>query len=135
MIVVVGGSARKAGKTTVMCEIIAGTRDARWTALKITSHDHEPSACGDTERYVAAGAIQAFLLKEYPRVGYAGNVIVESNQVMDIVVPDLFVFVDGGGEWKPSAKRHAAKANYVIRGHIGADVIARIEEALNRKSE
>ena len=79
-----GGSSRKAGKTTVICEIIAATREAEWTAIKISPHDHEPSLHGDTERYLDAGAARASILQEYPADTYSGNIIVESNRVMEI---------------------------------------------------
>jgi molybdopterin-guanine dinucleotide biosynthesis protein len=130
--VVVGGSSRKAGKTTVICEIIAATREARWTAIKITPHEHEPSTFGDTERYSAAGAAKALLLKQYPEGRLDGNVIVESNQVMDTLSPDLFVMVDGGGEWKPSARRHSAKAQFTVRGHATPELIAHIVTGVTR---
>ena len=122
-----GGSSRKAGKTTVICEIIAATREAEWTAIKISPHDHEPSLHGDTERYLDAGAARASILQEYPADTYSGNIIVESNRVMDTLTPDLFVFVDGGGEWKPSATRHAAKAQYTVAGHATPELIAHIQ--------
>lgn len=127
MTVVVGGSSRKAGKTTVICEIIAATRGACWTAVKISSHDHEPGAFGDTERYLAAGAAHAAIFDGYPAGRFAGNIIVESNSVMETLAPDLFIFVDGGGEWKPSAARHAAKAQYMVAGHATPELIERIE--------
>ena len=131
MIVVVGGSARNAGKTTVICEIIAATREAQWTAIKITSHEHEPSPHGDTGRYLAAGAARAFIVDHYlPGMG-DGNLIVESNSILDLLTPDLFVFVDGGGEWKPSAVRHAEKAHYTVPGHATPELIERIKTGVS----
>ena len=93
------------------CEIIDATREAGWTAIKITPHAHEPGWYGDTERFVEAGASKAFLvggndLLDIP----AGNVLIESNSILDVIQPDLFVFVNGGGEWKCSAARVAGKA-------------------------
>lgn len=130
MIVVVGGSSRNAGKTTVICEIIAATREARWTAVKVSSHMHEQSAYGDTERYLSAGAARALLVETYEPRDYSGNVILESNSVLDVVTPDLFVFVDGGGDWKRSAERHARKANYVVSGHATPELLTRVRAAL-----
>ncbi|HYP07534.1 MAG TPA: hypothetical protein VER03_14975 [Bryobacteraceae bacterium] len=133
MIVVVGGSSRKAGKTTTICEIIAATREAQWTAVKVTPHAHEAGEFGDTERYTKAGAVRSLLTQELTGHADQGNTIVESNAVMDALDPDVFVFVDGGGDWKPSAKRHAAKAHYIVRGHATSEVIAHIRQELARE--
>jgi molybdopterin-guanine dinucleotide biosynthesis protein len=133
VIVVVGGTARNAGKTTVICEIIAATREAQWTALKISSHEHEPSDYGDTERYLEAGAARASIVDEYRAETSDRNIIVESNSVMDTLTPDLFVFVDGGGEWKPSALRHSAKAQYTVAGHATPELIADISTGVHRE--
>ena len=89
-LVVVGGNARKAGKTLVVSAIIRGLRSLDWTAVKITPHFHglepvtesgatsqagrgfllteekSPLARGDTGRYLAAGAKRALLLRVQP---------------------------------------------------------------------
>ena len=131
MILVVGGSGRKVGKTTVACEIIAATREAQWTAIKVTPHAHEPSPHGDTERYAEAGAARAQLVGGNELLTIpAGNVLIESNSILDVIEPDLFVFVDSGGEWKCSAMRVAGKANYVINGHATGKVIECVRQLL-----
>ena len=77
MIVVVGGSSRKVGKTTVMCEIISATREAAWTALKISPHDHQHGHFGDTDRYTAAGAVKSELLNDLAaRNSFDGNLLI-----------------------------------------------------------
>jgi hypothetical protein len=129
MTVVVGGSSRKAGKTTVVCEIIAATREAEWTALKLTAHAHQPSRAGDTERYLAAGAARALIAQTLP-VQLEGNLIIESNSVLATLAPDLFVFVESDGEQKASALEHAYRADVVVRRHATAELIARIKQAL-----
>lgn len=126
MIVVVGGSSRKAGKTTVVCEIIAATRKAEWIAVKVTPHTHDPSPFGDTERYMNSGAARALLVRDLSPGELAGNVIVESNSVLDAITPDLFVFVAGEGDWKASAERHAAKADFLVRGHATPELLSYI---------
>lgn len=75
MRIVVGGLARKTGKTTLVCRIIALTPGMRWTAVKISHHPPaggapfeivEESAAGpegDTCRYLAAGAARAYWLR------------------------------------------------------------------------
>lgn len=131
MIVVVGGSSRKVGKTTVMCEIIAATREAAWTALKISPHNHEPVAIGDTGRYAAAGAVTSELLNDIDNwTSFYGNIIIESNAILDAMKPDVFVFVEGVGEWKPSAVKHAGKADFVVRGHATPELIGHIRDFL-----
>lgn len=89
MIAVVGGHSRNIGKTSAMCAMIAATREANWTAVKITQYGHgrcsaHGGECGcapknaahpfcldeqraadatDSGRYLAAGARRAFWLR------------------------------------------------------------------------
>ena len=127
MILVVGGSGRKVGKTTVACEIISATREAHWTAIKVTPHVHERTLHGDTERYLEAGAAKALLIGGNETLDLPkGNILIESNSILDLIEPDLFVFVDGGGEWKCSASRVAGKAQFVVRAHASEEVIDRV---------
>jgi hypothetical protein len=89
-LVVVGGQARKVGKTLVVSGIIRGLRSLDWTAVKITPHFHGIElldksgatrsagrgfllveakgslAGGDTGRFLAAGASRALLLSVQP---------------------------------------------------------------------
>jgi hypothetical protein len=130
VIVVVGGSSRKAGKTAVVCEIIAATREAKWTAVKVTPHSHDLSPFGDTERYAGSGAARALLVRALLPGELAGNVIIESNSVLDVITPDLFIFVAGDGDWKASAERHAAKAHYIVHGHATPELIDDIKARL-----
>lgn len=109
-IIVVGGSARGAGKTSLVCGLIAALPDFRWTAIKITSHDHskrtpvweemQPGEETDTARYLTAGAARAFLVTAsggdpiseadltlaldelWPNFGRGTNLIFESNSVV-----------------------------------------------------
>jgi hypothetical protein len=84
VIVVVGGHSRNIGKTTVAASIIAATREAGWTAVKVTQHGHgvcthacscaehedlvaidQEAAPNDTDsgRFLAAGAERAFWVR------------------------------------------------------------------------
>ncbi len=75
MRIIVGGLARKCGKTTLVCRILALTPERKWTAVKISHHlpDHgapftlteelEPGETGDTRRYLRAGAARAYWLR------------------------------------------------------------------------
>jgi hypothetical protein len=85
-LVVVGGQARKVGKTSVIAGVIQGLKELRWTAVKISRHsstepekapahdlpahlnyalseESEPTAPRDTSRFLAAGARRALWLR------------------------------------------------------------------------
>jgi hypothetical protein len=90
-IVVVGGHARKIGKTSVVAGIISSLPQYNWTAIKITQDDHDagpacsgPRDCGtaatgfsvmeehgassgtDSARYLQAGAARSFFVRTQP---------------------------------------------------------------------
>lgn len=120
-IIVVGGSSRGAGKTALVCGLIAALPEFRWTAVKITAHDHghhtpiweetQPGEETDTGRYLAAGASRAFLatpptqgeapepdlpsvLDElWPNFGRGTNLIFESNSVVHHVRPNVCLMI------------------------------------------
>ena len=53
-IVVIGGSNRGVGKTSLVCGLIAALPDYRWTAVKVTTHNHsQPVSTGRVN--IAAG--------------------------------------------------------------------------------
>ena len=132
MIVVVGGQARKVGKTRAVCDIIKATREARWIAIKVSPHEHGPSDREtDTDRYVAAGADEATLVQQLPPLSPHRNVIIESNSALGSIEPDLFIFVaDAQAEWKESAQRVIDHADYVVDRFVTAEVIQRINGLL-----
>jgi hypothetical protein len=120
-IIVVGGSTRGAGKTSLVCGLIAALPEFLWTAIKITTHDHgqrapiwEETRHGeetDTSRYLAAGAARAFLAtaplvssgsqpdlsplldRLWPRFGRGSNLIFESNSVVHHVSPNACLMI------------------------------------------
>jgi len=73
-IIVVGGGGRGAGKTALVCGLMRALPEIPWTAVKITTHEHEhgettpiweetaPGQGTDTARYLAAGARRALLV-------------------------------------------------------------------------
>ena len=87
MIIIVGGHSRNIGKTTVAASIIEATREAHWTAVKVTQHghgfcSHGAQTCGcsnhhgpfavdeeaapnstDSGRFLAAGAARSLWLR------------------------------------------------------------------------
>ncbi|MGA3045999.1 MAG: hypothetical protein ABSD67_05220 [Terracidiphilus sp.] len=129
-IVVVGGSGRNVGKTALICGLIAELKELRWTAVKISSHNHgkqepvwEETTAGtgtDTARYLAAGAERALLISaDGDELGAVvrqliesqepeTHLILESNQVLIFLQPDICLAVLGNRlsaeatEMKPS---------------------------------
>ena len=43
-LIVVGGSGRNVGKTSLVCGLIEALREYRWVAVKVTGHEHGVSA-------------------------------------------------------------------------------------------
>jgi len=139
MLVVVGGHARKTGKTAVVCSLIRAVAEAGWTAVKIARHPHgagvyqidEETVPGatDTGRYLAAGARRAFLVRTAPGglaaampavrgiLDLGPHAIVESNSILEFVRPDLYLAVaaaDRPDDFKESAGRYFARADAVV---------------------
>lgn len=135
MIVVVGGQARKVGKTKAVCDIIGATKSVGWVAAKLTAHTHEtPGGSGttDTDRYLVAGAREALLLPSAADLPAATNLIIESNAAVEHLTPDLFVFVtdDRSPEWKDSARRVFNRADIVVNREIPPDTLRQIAARL-----
>jgi hypothetical protein len=150
--VIVAGFARKTGKSTTVCDIIAATPEARWTAVKLTSHEHganlerpvvaeerEPSDT-DTGRYLRAGAARAFWVRSRAKdienalkPLMSGNVIVESNSAVGIIAADLILFIGAAdaADSKPSATRASALANITVHGRITEEILLRIREGIS----
>jgi len=71
-VIVVGGGGRGAGKTALVCGLMRALPEIKWTAVKITTHEHgmtapiweetTPGETTDTARYLAAGARRALLV-------------------------------------------------------------------------
>jgi hypothetical protein len=146
VIVVVGGHGRKAGKTHTVCGIIEAFPDARWTAIKITSHTHgadleapvwheqqEADGSTDTGRYLRAGAARALWLRCRPEhlptavdPFRTGNVIFESNNITRVIRPDVLVFVAGAGSTKASAAGLLERADFVVFGEATPPLLKHI---------
>lgn len=137
MIVVVAGQARKAGKTQAVCDIIAGTREARWVAIKITPHQHTSTIPGntDTERYLAAGAAEAHLasLAGLPEFPPGANLIIESNSILGTALqPDVIIFLrdPSNPDWKATATAAAGRADFTVDKVITREVLSAIRTRL-----
>jgi hypothetical protein len=63
--ILVGGEARKSGKTALVCQILRWFPERRWVAVKVSSHRHEEPhpLGGDTARYRESGAAEALLIE------------------------------------------------------------------------
>jgi hypothetical protein len=120
-IIVVGGSTRGAGKTALVCGLIAALPEFRWTVIKVSTHEHgkptpiweetQPGGETDTARYLAAGAARAFLVTApcrdetgepdltlvldglWPHFGRGANLIFESNSVVHHVRPNVCLMI------------------------------------------
>lgn len=75
MRIIVAGTGRKSGKTTLVCRILRLFPGLNWTAVKISHHapasgaafeiveERQAGESGDTRRYLAAGAARAFWVR------------------------------------------------------------------------
>jgi hypothetical protein len=141
-IVVVGGQSRNVGKTSLVANLIKAVPERRWTAVKITQHEHdlpsgtnylihqEVDATGDrdTARYLRAGARRALLLTARPgcladaipelrrELGRADDVILESNSVLEFLEPDVYLAVldPAIADFKSSARQYLQQASAVV---------------------
>lgn len=117
MRIIVGGTGRKCGKTTLVCRILSMAPGLGWTAVKVSHHapgsgapcelieETEAGPCGDTRRYLAAGAARAFWLRGDFEQGLPAlrallesseNWIVESGRAARHLDADLVLFAGGG---------------------------------------
>ncbi|MGZ5227349.1 MAG: hypothetical protein ACXWCS_24580 [Burkholderiales bacterium] len=162
-IVVVGGQARKVGKTSLITGLIAALPNYEWTAIKITPHEHKPlvdqpftvseelytSTLTDTGRYLAAGATKALLLSvgqarlvdAMPHlqraIASAKNVLIESNSIIDHLKPDVYIVVldPAIALLKESVLRRLPQANAIVIATKGSnrEMPAEVERMLKGK--
>lgn len=142
LLFVVGGHSRRVGKTTTIEHLLLERHDETWTAVKISAHRHAPEGVAtplieqavdhdpemQTGRYLRAGARHAFLVRAPDAAmreaaafveslrATGTNVIVESNRIVEHLVPDAVVFVIDPriADWKPSSYPCLAAADVVI---------------------
>ena len=114
MRIILGGLARKCGKTTLACRILALAPEKNWTAVKISHHAPDDGAAftiteesvpgpeGDTRRYLQAGAARSFWLRgdlhaALPHLNallaHAENWIVESTTAIPALAHDFALLV------------------------------------------
>ena len=132
MIVVVGGNARGVGKTTLICAVIRAFPQTQWRALKVTPHDHLKES-GDTQRFRAAGAIEAYLrsVAHLPALE-TGNWIIESNRILHLLTPDAYIFIQAAHpiDEKPRDRWHLEQAAVVLHEWAFTDELPEIVSGL-----
>jgi hypothetical protein len=163
VVIAVGSHSRKAGKTSLVCALIRAFPEARWTAVKISGHEHgageaytlteESDAAGphDTSRYLRAGAARSYLLRSTPgrlaeaipalrAVLEAGeNTILESSRVVEFIQPDLFLFVlhESAPQFKETARAYLPRADRVVviseTEQMPPEVVELVRERLCRR--
>lgn len=130
---VIGGSGRGVGKTSLACGLLRALCDLNWTAIKITRHDHgapgpvwEATAAhgGDTARYLEAGARRALLVtapdSDLPltELDAACNgvefALIESNRILEFLLPDVCLAVVGDADAKPSFATLLERADAIV---------------------
>ena len=146
-VIVVGGTHRGVGKTALGCGLIGALREFRWTAVKVTSHEHgrsealwEETSAGvgsDTSRYLAAGAGRALLASApesdlsalldalWARLEPGAHVIFESNRIVEYLEPDLCLMVQGGAEQGFDLAPH--KPSFSLAARSADAMVARAE--------
>jgi hypothetical protein len=141
-VIVVGGSSRNVGKTTLAAALIAGTSGSRTAAMKVSVREspcatavrvmRDASAVDrhhDAETLLAAGAfvvIWVTVHRPSVRAGLAAGlraaralrpatVVIESTSAgIELRRIDESFFVAGDDAWKPWAERHRARADSVV---------------------
>jgi len=146
--IVVGGHSSNIGKTTVVAGLIAALRGLGWTAVKISLASHskrnvrlaandrpfeiiqeqDPSGNSDTQRFLAAGAERALLIRtqvnrvaelmpELRAIMSKGpHTIIESNSILRHLHPDLYFAVLNFDieDFKESAREFFPRADAAI---------------------
>ncbi|MEA3444556.1 MAG: hypothetical protein U9R19_07490 [Bacteroidota bacterium] len=129
-ILLVGGTGRNTGKTSLVCEVIKKfSTDYQIIALKITNHFHSansksfnlleeknPAANKDSSRMLLAGASKVFYIESGPdclkeafdtflEKTVPGQIIVcESNGLSEIIKPGIYLMVDRNGNFEKKKK-------------------------------
>jgi molybdopterin-guanine dinucleotide biosynthesis protein len=135
IIIGIGGGHSGAGKTIIACEILKNAEG--WAAIKftktsfyssITDDQKVLSAQGkDTGRLLEAGAEKVLWVQSsgdelaetasmaVQMLSNLPGIVVEGNSMIEVLTPDIVVFVAGSGErFKPGAERVLGMADIVI---------------------
>ncbi|MCF8373668.1 MAG: hypothetical protein K9H64_18755 [Bacteroidales bacterium] len=141
-ILLIGGTGRNVGKTTLVCDIINHfSREHKIVGLKITNHFHSdqsnsfnlfeeinPEGTKDSSRMLKAGASKVFYIEseaenlasvfdDFSEEIEPGQIIVcESNGLSELVKPGVYLLVDRDEniEKKPSVQKALQKVDAVV---------------------
>lgn len=133
-IIGIGGAHSKVGKTEVACKLL-GSLDG-WGAIKFTKTPMHSSIINspevlkqndkDTRRLLDAGAENVLWVKSFSyeiketleiaveRLSFLNGIIIEGNSAVDVLEPEIVVFVSKDKEIKKGAERILEKADVVI---------------------
>jgi molybdopterin-guanine dinucleotide biosynthesis protein len=134
LIIGIGGAHSKAGKTKVACKLLETL--SGWGAIKFTKTQLYTSIIDtpevlrqkdkDTCRFLDAGARSVLWIKSSPhelretleiaieRLSNLKGIIIEGNSPIDVLKPEIVVFVSKNEEIKKGAERILEKADVVI---------------------
>jgi hypothetical protein len=153
MTIVVGGHSRKVGKTSITAGLIKVFNRYPWTAIKISTHWHEDPPEGtsfviheektggelsDSARFLAAGAARSFWIRIreecieaslpvlLPVLQSSPFVIIESNCILRLIQPDLYILVlrSDVEDFKESARETLHRAHAIVMVESGVSSAA-----------
>jgi len=130
----IGGAHSKVGKTTIACHIL--NRLSGWGAIKYTKTSFYSSIIDspeilrqenkDTSRLINAGAqdvlwvqspledLQEVLQIAIDRLSYLTGIIIEGNGAIEVIKPDIVVFVSANKNLKSGSEKVLRMADAVI---------------------
>jgi molybdopterin-guanine dinucleotide biosynthesis protein len=133
-IIGIGGAHSKVGKTTIACQILK--RLSGWGAIKYTKTSFYSSIVDspeilrqenkDTDRFLDAGAQDVLWVQSPPedlkeilqiaidRLSHLKGIIIEGNSAIEVLEPDIVVFVSRNEELKRGAEKILEMADAVI---------------------
>ena len=133
-IIGIGGAHSKVGKTTIACKILRRLQD--WGAIKYTKTSFYSSITDnpdilrqehkDTSRLLNAGAqnvlwvqspsegLQEVLQVAIDMLSYVKGIVLEGNSAIEVLMPELVIFVAGDREIKRGAEKILRMADAVI---------------------
>ncbi|MCF7940130.1 MAG: hypothetical protein K9M84_00820 [Spirochaetia bacterium] len=148
-ILMIGSTAKKLGKTSLICSALEGLKtEHRVSVIKITPLDVmeapftitlstrcNPEGTTDTDRFIAAGAAQAYWIRSshmqldealalvLRRIPSDHLCIIESSSAYELLEPNLFIMLRGNeDEIKRSAEYALSHADVILdRGQHAVD--------------
>jgi len=137
-IIIIGATAKDAGKTTLACQLIERLKsDYDIAALKTSVREDqrslqliasfEPGTHSDTAMYLNAGAKKSYFLQTSPlnlhkafqsflkNLAPGELIICESTSLIDLITPNVFIMLTNeSADCKPTAEKALKKADFII---------------------